>query len=679
MRLSLLGGEMLKILKSKRSGVEIAGVIVLLLILCVQLFLSIRQQTQTWDEADHIFAGYMSLKNADFGLNPEHPPLVKILATASLQSMSLKVPELQNRNFKEEAFLSGKDFLYGNDADAILLRVRLTAAIFTLLCAIFVFLGTKEMFGTGAAFVALALLIFDPNLIAHGAYVTTDVGASCFMFATIYAFYRYVKAPSWQRLLLVGLALGLALATKHSCVLLFPILLILAIIELLRGRFADKDSQAAQNLGKQALRFILSLAGITVISLVILWAFYGFRYQARPAGLELNPTLAQFTQQLSPGKAWLINTPAQLHLLPESYLYGMADILMTSYNSYVLGKVYPHSVWFYFPVVFVIKSTIGFLLLFLLTLSAIVTRRLNCWREVLFLTIPPIFYFLVAMSSGTNIGVRHLLPVYVFLFALAGGAAWAFVNRSRKWGYAVAALLLFHIVSSVLVLPHYIPYSNELWGGSGNTWKYLSDSNIDWAQQLRETKQYLDAHGIKDCWFVYFGEGIADRDYYGIPCKPLLTADSLWINEKIQAPPSIDGTVLISAADLTGFEFGPGKLNPYEQFKDIKPKDMIGNEVFVFEGHFELPLASALSRAQNAQELLRAGQTEVALSEAQSAVALASESASVRTTLGDVLTKMGRTEEARAQYEQALQLAKTIEPEFQGSSISILEQKLSGK
>src|SRR6185369_1670888 len=113
-----------------------------------------------------------------------------MLAAAPLLSMPLKVPELQNRLFKEEAFLSGKDFLYSNDADAILIRVRLTAAILTLLCGFLVFLGTREMFGAGAAFIALVLLVFDPNLIAHGAYVTTDAGASCFMFATVYVFYR---------------------------------------------------------------------------------------------------------------------------------------------------------------------------------------------------------------------------------------------------------------------------------------------------------------------------------------------------------------------------------------------------------------------------------------------------------------------------------------------------------
>jgi tetratricopeptide (TPR) repeat protein len=237
------------------------------------------------------------------------------------------------------------------------------------------------------------------------------------------------------------------------------------------------------------------------------------------------------------------------------------------------------------------------------------------------------------------------------------------------------ALLVFHAVSSALTFPHYIAYSNELWGGPSNTYRLLSDSNADWGEQLKWTKKYLDERGVKDCWFVYFAEGVAEPSYYGIPCKPLPTADSLWIN----APASIDGTVLVSASVLSGFEFGPGPLNPYEQFKQLKPTAVIGHEVFVFDGHFDIPLASALSRVQKAQNLLAAGQAEQALAEAQGAVALAPESVQTRMVLGDVLAAAGRADEARAEYEKALQLAKTVEPEFQVRSVPDIERKLAGQ
>jgi tetratricopeptide (TPR) repeat protein len=159
----------------------------------------------------------------------------------------------------------------------------------------------------------------------------------------------------------------------------------------------------------------------------------------------------------------------------------------------------------------------------------------------------------------------------------------------------------------------------------------------------------------------------------------LPTADSLGLNERIDAPASIDGTVLVSASDLSGFEFGPGPLNPYEQFKGLKSTAVIGREVFVFDGHFDISLAAALSRVQEAQNLLAAGQVGQALAEAQGAVALAPESVQTRMALGDVLAAAGRADEARAEYEKALQLAKTIEPEFQVRSVPDIERKLAGK
>jgi len=142
---------------------------------------------------------------------------------------------------------------------------------------------------------------------------------------------------------------------------------------------------------------------------------------------------------------------------------------------------------------------------------------------------------------------------------------------------------------------------------------------------------------------------------------------------------AIDGPVLISAGNLSGFEFGPGSLNPYEQFKWLSPKDVIDYGVFVFDGHFEIPLASALSHTQKAQNLLAAKQIKEALVEAQAAVALAPEAVQPQMVLGDVLKVMGQPEEARAAYEKALLLAKTIEPEFQVRSIPSIEQSLADK
>ena len=656
------------------NAYEIAALCFLLIVLSLQLFFSVRRESQTWDEANHIFTGYRSWTHADFGLNPEHPPLVKLLTTAPLLWSKPKSPVLEERFFKEDAFLRGKEFLYQNDADKILSRTRTAAAILTLLTALVVFFGTREMFGIEAAFIALTLLTFDPNLLAHGALITTDVGLACFMFLSVYMFYRFVKAPSAFRLILAGASVGLVLAVKHTGLLVLPILFLLTLCEIILYIFRTNR----EKIGRHVLRMLGSLALITLIGWLVLWSFYGFRYDARPNGLQMNPPLVEYVKGLKPSEAWPISTAARLRILPESYLYGLADVRLTAnyYTSYVLGKVYAHGVWFYFPVAFLIKSTVGVLALFLLSVGVVATRRLKRGREILFLIVPVIFYLLVALTVGMNIGVRHILVVYVFLYVLIGGAASALIQASRKWAYAVGVLLLVHVASSVSAFPNYIAYANELWGGPSQTHKYLTDSNSDWGQQLKSVKQYLDQRGVKDCWFVYFAAGVVEPSYYGIPCKPLPTINTLWLNLPIDVPQSINGPVLISASNLSGVEFGPGSLDPYGQFKLLKPTAVIDRGVFVFDGTFDLSLAAAISKAQKAQNLAQTKQLDEALQEAQEAVALSPDSIQTQLALGDILREMGQPQQARASYERALELAKTIEPEFQIRSVPSIEERL---
>jgi 4-amino-4-deoxy-L-arabinose transferase-like glycosyltransferase len=661
----------------------ILGVAVFLGIFLLQLAFSARRNSITWDEDDHIYAGYMSWKHADFGLNPEHPPLVKFVAAIPLLNMQLKMPALEGGNFKLEAFLGGKDFLFNNDADAMLFRARMAAACFTLLLAVLVFLAAREMFGTVAGFIALALLVFDPNLLAHGAVVGTDVGLSCFMFASVYAFYRYRKGPSPWRLVTVGVATGLALVCKHTGILVFPMLFLLALGEMmLRRRAVAAQSGTPRSTASAARQLALALVAVAVIGITILWASYGFRYQARPAGHQLNPPLADFVKGLShPHEVRLLETVARFHLLPESYIYGLADVRIMSdfYPSFLLGKVYPHGVWFYFPLAFLIKSSLSLLILLLIAIGAIATYRLTAWREVLFLTIPPIFHLLIAMSSGMNIGVRHILPMYLFLAVLIAGAAAKLIEGDRRWAYAVIALLIFQAISTTRTYPAYIAYANELWGGPSEVHKLLSDSNADWGQQLKAVKHYLDQQGIKDCWFVYFAEGVVDASHYGIHCRPLPTADSLWVKEPANAPPSIDGTVLISAGDLSGFEFGPAALNPYEQFKSLKPVAVIDYGVFVYNGHFEIPLAASISHSQKAEWMRESRHLPEALREAQQAVGLAPDAVKPNVLMGDVLSDMDRADEARLYYQKALTQARSVAPEFQVGWVEGLERKLASR
>jgi 4-amino-4-deoxy-L-arabinose transferase-like glycosyltransferase len=620
----------------------------------------------------------MQAKTGDFGLNPEHPPLVKFLAALALLRMQLKVPPLEDRPYRLQEVVGGRDFLFGNDANAILFRARMANSVLTLALALLVFLAAREMFGTGAGFVALGLLAFDPTLLGHSALVTTDAGQACFMFWAVYAFYRYVRQATAGRLVATGLVVGLALASKHSAVLIFPMLLLLAAVEVVWRKPSSADDPPV-SAGGLAVRLALALLAICGLALAVLWSWYGFRYTARGNGLALNPPIGALLQRVpSHFEGEALALVAKLHLLPQSYLYGFGHVLIQSkaFTSFLLGTIYPHPVPFYFPVAMLIKSTLTFLVLLGVAVWAMATGRFRPAREILYLLIPAAIYMIFAMAGGMNIGVRHVLPIYVFLSVLIGGAAWKLMQGSRRWAYAVVALLVFQAVSVLHTFPAYMAYANEAFGGPSDVHKYLSDSSADWGQQLKDVKLYLDKHGIRNCWFAYFGEGVADYSYYGIPCKPLITADSLYFDAPHDLPPVIDGPVLMSASVLSGFEFGPGALNPYEQFKRVKPVAVIDYGVFVFDGQFEIPLAAALSHTQKAGIWLERKRYPEALAEARQAESLAPDSALVNDTLGKALDANGRGEEARTYYAKALGLARSVEPRFQQARLRALEQRL---
>jgi hypothetical protein len=662
----------------------------LILIFWLQMLHAIRGESLTWDEGDHIFAGYESLKTHDFGLNPEHPPMVKMIGALPLLSLELRVPAVGHRFFKEEAYMDGRELLFHNgpadgghyDANTLIFRARLFASVFSLIAAVLVFLGTTEMFSLTAGLIALVLFCFEPNLIAHGAFVTTDMAASCTIFATIYAFWRWVKVPSTARLLTAGLVGGFALAAKHSTILLAPMLLLLAAVVLYDQRRKDHTPSP---LRITPARMITALAVITGVAVIVLWAFYGFRFSARPAGLALTPSLADYIKPLAPREAHGILFLAHWHLLPESYLYGLADVRRVANDmpSFLLGRVYAHGTWMYFPIVFLIKSTLPMLALLALTLFAIARRWLRPSLELAFVLIPPIVYMLVSMGSHLNIGARHILPVYLFCCVIAGAGAAALLRaqqtrKSReRWTLTVMALLIFHVATTLHASPNYISYANEAWGGPTQTYRYLSDSNTDWAQQLIAVSAELRARGVQHCYIAYFATPFILPSDYGIPCDLIPTFDSHIVNASKPTPSIFEGPILISAGDLNGFEFGSSVLNPYESFRSIKSTEFIQNGVFWFEGTFTVPLASALPHVELSTLALEHHDIPQAVAEAQQAEQLAPGEVEPELALGDALTAAGNATEARAAYTRAGEKIETMEPDARQTWRRNLADKLA--
>lgn len=157
-----------------------------------------------------------------------------------------------------------------------MISARLAASIMSLLLAVIVFTAAWEMFGRWEALTALAIVAFEPSLIAHGSIVTTDMAISATSFGAIYALYRFGKYRTWLRFLVAGVAFGLMLGAKHSAVIFAGILFVLMIADTVLFRRSEV------HLSRRLIRQPAAFSGMFVIGFAILWSFYGFRYYAIP-------------------------------------------------------------------------------------------------------------------------------------------------------------------------------------------------------------------------------------------------------------------------------------------------------------------------------------------------------------------------------------------------------------
>ena len=591
-------------------GKQILVLCGLALVLGVQLVAAVRQWSITSDEINHLHAGYRYLTCGDFGWNPEHPPLLKLVAALPLLAMQVNDPApgaCGMANSKAIDFHVGHDFTFANP-ERMLMAGRAAASLFVFALLALVWFGARKMFGVEAALIAASLLVFDPSMLAHGALVTTDMAATFGFLAAVLALYFYLESRVGFYLIITGVATGIALAVKHSSVLLAPALLALAILDPVFVSSAEKS---------RARRILENLAAVVIVGLIavaVLWMTYGVRYAARPNGAETwaNESVADSNSMLATRI-----TPAleRAHLLPEAYLKGFQDILVDPEviprPAFLLGRVYRGGRWFYFPVAALIKFS-AVVLIF--ALAACFSWRF--WkkhrRELLFLIVPPAIFMAASCASNINMGIRHILPVLPFLILFGASGTWVLLSRYKN-GLAVCAVAVFlHAASSLHAFPNYIAYSNEFWGGPSNTYRYLADSNVDWGQSMKEAKAYLDRAQPKSCWMIHAYNDM-DSDY-GIPCGE--TSEF-----KVDEPPQhFSGTVIVTASALAGILNYTGGARTAAMFRNLQPKAKLGGSaLFVYEGDFDLSSFVASYHAQQSAGML-AYDARSAMREAQEAV-----------------------------------------------------------
>jgi hypothetical protein len=526
----------------------------LLGLMAVAQITSILQESQTYDEGMHLAAGLSYLREGDYRLNPEHPPLGKLLSALPLLFTSARLP-LEHPSWENrQQFDFAQEFLYKNNltADRMLLLGRLPTIVLTLLLGVALAWWTRREFGAAPSILAVFLFATDPNLIAHGRYITTDLIAAFGLFLAVITWTRFLYLRTKASLVIAGLALGFALASKFSTSILPPVLLLLYLI---------RD-------GRRVSWKPLVLLGAIAAGVVLL-VYWPETRRAREMprladSVDRNDSVGYVFHRF--GKA--------LRIPAHPYLMGVYDVVKHNsegHESYLLGQRSETGWWYYFPVAFAVKTPTAVLLVSLLALFAVFRRDKNWFRWVALL-LPPLIYFGLSMTSGINIGIRHLLPVYPFLFAVSAAAFFHVPLRKLTRIVLLSAIILLQVIEVGSIHPHYLAFFNRVSGGPLAGPSYLVDSNIDWGQNLKKLKRYMDEKGLQDVCLAYFGAG--QVAYYGIREKHLP-----WTGDA-QGRSEVDCMGVISVTLIRDVYIPAGS---FEWLRQKTPVDHIGYSMWVYD------------------------------------------------------------------------------------------------
>jgi 4-amino-4-deoxy-L-arabinose transferase-like glycosyltransferase len=589
------------------------------------------QESAIYDERAHIPAAYSSVRYGDMRLNPEHPPLLKNLVGLPLLLLDVEfpvdTPEWQTGI--NEQWVLGDLFLnctepdiVCNDSEAILFLARIPIILIALLLGLFLFLWGRELGGTLAGLIALSLFVFDPNIIAHGHYVTTDIGIAAFMFFAFYTFIRFLKQPTWKNVLLAGIFLGLVELTKFSAVLLFPIFGLFAVVYALVKRAPLEETRPHFRL-RQIGEYLGKYAAMVLVCFTLIALFYAFNTWNMPDQKTLDTSGYMFSPHTgvgeNAGKRFARHTLDAMVKIPgldplAHYFLGVFMVFsrVAGGNTfYFLGSVSENASPSYFPLLFLTKESLPFLFLLSLTLAYTLFRvfktlrnkpastyfslfvhslqeRIAQYLAVFFI----LFYSVVSITGNLNIGFRHLFPILPFLALLMAKVAADFYQRNKKeLGYILRPLaalffaLLF--ITPLAVYPNYLSYYNLLAGGNKNGYMIATDSNYDWGQDLKHLRDFIAEHN-RNCPSPEINPehpcviSSIHLDYFGGSNPALYLGDrfTYWQASRTPEP----GWYAISAVFFQEGIYkkrAPGEQG-YEWLRDLGETARAGDSIFIF-------------------------------------------------------------------------------------------------
>jgi hypothetical protein len=532
------------------------------------------------DEIAHIPAGYTYLKDQDYRLNPEHPPLAKVLAGVPLvMNSKIKGPE-DDSSFKDiNQWESGWSMIYrqGNDPAEVFSLARLPMMLLMIGLGLLLFKWAIELFGWKVGVVILFLYALYPDVIAHGRLVTTDVAAAFGFVLATYAFDKAVTKKTLSSILLAGVALGIAELLKFSGVLLFPIFFILVVVRAVLDR---KEKGFRHNF----VANFMPLVYVSLISLVVVWLVYLPLVWKTPPAIEHQLIDTNMTSD-----ARTLPLRNFLHLFENNpYLRALGHYILGIFlvigrvgggnATFIWGHLSDKSIPWYFPVAWLLKTPLPIIAMFFFSVYSII-RNWPKQKEIKWmlslLIVPWVIYWAITLQGSLNIGIRHLMPTIPFVLLMIGYAIYPIVNPSWNWRklgrmqIALVILLAYLAVSTISNFPNFIAYFNEL-TPKDKRYTRLVDSSLDWGQDFLRLKKYVGDNNITNIKVDYFG---SVPTYY-------LPSRTDWHSS--YGPTT--GWLAVSAtfyqlSKLRGPEEGKWS---YNWLDDIKPKAIIGGSILVY-------------------------------------------------------------------------------------------------
>jgi 4-amino-4-deoxy-L-arabinose transferase-like glycosyltransferase len=537
----------------------------------LQVLLAMMGASPVFDEDKHIAAGYAYWRFGSGQINYQQPPLVKMLAAVPLLLLNPRVEEPPASDRQRDFDDWVADFFAQNASrlDLMLFLARVPMAILAAALGIVIFVWARELYGPGAALIALGLYSFEPNFIGHSGLVFMDVPLAALSFFSLYAFWRWLQRPGTARMLVSGGLLGLALLTKFPALALIPIFALLVILESMRG---PRTWRAASRRARGLLEVYLVAAAVVLSVYGILFGAEGLIKPDRPnyaleAVVGLVHRLPEGVAQ--PTEVAVRYLAQHVPVVGLDYLRGLVwqrAHMGWGMPSFLLGQYSDQGWWHFHFVAFALKSTVPMLVV--IGVRVLLLHRLP-WQPVeSFLVIPALATVALSAASPLSSGLRYILPAYPFLLLLVSRIGTVRLERQRVWIGLLVALLVWHASSALRVYPHYLAFFNEIVGGPARGYEYLVGSNLDFGQELKRLGAYLQGEGDREVYLSV--HTTVDPALYGIRSVPL-PADG-------RCRP---GTIAISATHLQGTPFEDKRA--FLWLKDRQPKAVLGHAVFVYD------------------------------------------------------------------------------------------------